>query len=245
MINYFLVLIIGFVTGFLGSTVGGGGLVSIPFLIFLGLPPNIAIATDRLAVVGQTTGAIPKFLKNNKIKWEYVPIFVLISLPATFIGSNLLININIELLTKIIGIIILSFIPLLFLNKSLGLKNTSPSKIKKYLGYILYFLVMIFAAFFGGGAGTILMYLLMYFFGFTIIESVATDLIPWLILSIISLVLFHLQGLIHYPYGIVILIGTFIGGYVGAHISITLGDKWIKRFFAAIIFISSIKLLFF
>lgn len=244
-IQYLLVLLIGFITGFLGSTVGGGGLVSIPFLIFMGLPPSVAIATDRLAVVGQTLGAIPKFLKYKKIRWSYVPIFILLALPATFIGSNLLISIDDAILNTIIGIIILCFIPLILLNKNLGTIHCKRSNIKNRIGYFLYFCVMIFAAFFGGGAGTILAYLLMYFFGFTIIESMATDLVPWLVLSIISLVIFQLKGLIYYQFGIIILLGTLVGGYIGAHVSIKAGDVWIKRFFVGIIILSSLKLLFF
>lgn len=54
-------LLIGLITGFLDSTVGAGGLFSLPALIFLGFPPQIAIATDRLGSLGQTIVGILKF----------------------------------------------------------------------------------------------------------------------------------------------------------------------------------------
>ena len=63
IITLLLVLLIGLVTGFFDSVVGAGGLISVPSLIFLGLPPQVAIATDRFGILGQTFAALVKFWK--------------------------------------------------------------------------------------------------------------------------------------------------------------------------------------
>ena len=85
----------------------------------------------------------------------------------------------------------------------------------------------------------------MLFFGFTIIESNATDMIPWLLMSILTLVIFIMNGLVNFKLGIPLVIGMFIGGYIGAHMAVKKGDKWIKTIFIFIVVISAIKILFF
>lgn len=80
VIDLLLVLLVGLTGGFFDSTVGSGGLITIPSLIFIGLPPQVAIATDRLGTVGQELTALFKFSKAQKILWKYVPAFTVCSL---------------------------------------------------------------------------------------------------------------------------------------------------------------------
>jgi len=77
------------------------------------------------------------------------------------------------------------------------------------------------------------------------LEVLATNIIPWLALTISSLVIFALNGIIDYKIGIVLLIGMTVGGYIGAHVAIKKGDLWVKRLFVFLVIISGIKLLFF
>lgn len=170
---------------------------------------------------------------------------VVFSLVGAHLGANILLSINEEIIDKVVGVILLILLPLLFLKKEAGIKRHEVSKIKKIIGYTLYFAIMIFAGFFSGGAGSLVFYTLMIFFGFTIIEANATDMIPWILLSVTSLAIFALNGIVDYYVGITLFIGMIIGGYIGAHIAIKRGDKWIKTLFAIVVIISGIKLLLF
>ncbi|MBS3168966.1 TSUP family transporter, partial [Candidatus Woesearchaeota archaeon] len=102
-----LVSLIGLVTGFFDSIIGAGGLISVPSLVFLGLPPQIAIATDRLGTIGQTFTALIKFWKAKKIVWRYVPILAVISLAGSLIGANILLNVDQKILESVVGVLIL------------------------------------------------------------------------------------------------------------------------------------------
>jgi len=85
----------------------------------------------------------------------------------------------------------------------------------------------------------------MIFFGFTVIDSIATSSIPWFLLSIFSLIIFSINGIVDYTIGIVLFISMLLGGYIGAHVAIKKGNKWVKSLFAIVVIISGIKLLFF
>ena len=68
------VFFVGVAAGALGAMVGGGSLLSIPFLIFLGLPPQVAIATDWFAGLGAALTAFFRLWLARKIVWRYVPV---------------------------------------------------------------------------------------------------------------------------------------------------------------------------
>ena len=245
LIKFFLVFLIGLVGGFLDSTVGSGGLLIIPSLIFLGLPPATAVAVDRLGTVGQEIAAIYKFSKAKKTLWQYVPIFTLFALVGAYFGANILLDLDPQNLQKIIGIILLILSPLIFFKSKLGTQRIKVNKAKKALGFIAYFFLMIYYGFFGTGAGPFSTFVYLYLFGFTIIESHATGIIPWLFLSVTSLFIFIKNGVIDYQIGLVLFISMFIGGYLGAHTALKIGNLWLKRLFLLVVVISAIKLLFF
>ena len=238
------VFLIGIISSIIGSLVGGASLLLIPFLIFIGLPPQVAIATDKFGSIGNALAAFYKFQKAKKIHWKYVPALAILSLGGSLIGANILLNINPKILQNIIGVILLLLLPLMFLKRGIGVKYSKPTSFKIAIGLVLYFLVQIFSGFFGG-VGPIIFYILMITFGFTIIEANATQTLPILVLFISSLMIFALNGIIDYGVGAVLIIGMAIGGYIGAHIALKKGDKWVKGLFALVVIILSIKLLFF
>jgi len=238
-----LVFIIGFIAAFIGSMVGSGGLLSIPFLIFLGLPAEMAIATNKLASLGLYTGSTARFIRGKKIKWKYVVPFSILGVFSAIIGASVLISINKDILSKLVGIMLILILPFVFLNKGVGIVNARPSTGRKAAGYILYSLTLVWAAFFGGGWGTMAFYVMMLFFGFTIIEASATNKIPGLVVSVVAVLVFAYAGIINYLYGIIMMLGMLFGGYLGAHTAIKKGNKWIKVLFAVIVILSSIKLI--
>jgi uncharacterized membrane protein YfcA len=174
-----------------------------------------------------------------------VPLLTIISLLGSLIGANILVNIDPKILRNIIGVMLLFLLPLIFLKRDLGIQRSEVGRNKLIVGAVIYFLVQIFAAAFFGGAGTLISYTLMFFFGLTIIEATATKIIPWFFLSISSLIIFALKGIVDYKIGAVLLIGMSLGGYIGAHMALKKGDAWVKRLFFFFVIISVIKLLFF
>jgi uncharacterized protein len=240
------VFLIGIVSAFIGTLVGAGGLISIPFLIFVGLPPHIAIATNRFGALGRNFTTTIKFWHAKKILWKYIPILSVLALGGAYIGANILLAVSEESISRVVGIIMIAILPFVFLNKDMGVIRKKVSKLKEIIGYLFYFLIMIFGGFFGGGAGTLVFYTMMHFLGLTIVESNATDSLPGgLMLSIIVTIIFAINGLINYGVGIVLLLGMALGGYLGAHTAIKKGNKWVKMVFVVFVLLSAVKLLFF
>ena len=158
-----LTFLIGVFASFVGAMVGSGGLITIPFLMFIGLPPQVAIATNKFGAVGLKLGAIAKFWKTDYIKWKYVLPFSVISILAALVGTQLLLRIDKDLLENIVVVLLLLVLPLLFVKKEMGVIAQDTGRFKQIAGYIFYFFVQVFSAFFGGGSATIVIYVLIYF----------------------------------------------------------------------------------
>lgn len=245
MTTSLLVLFTGIAAGFFDSTTGAGGLISVPALVFLGLPPQVAIATDRFGTIGQSLTAMFKFWQAKKIIWKYVPVLTITSLLGSVIGANILLNTDPKILPRVIGFLLIILLPLIFLKPNVGIQRMGVSKSKEIFGLLIYFFIMIFGGFFGQGTGPLIFYTLTYFLGLTMIEVLGTGIIPWFMLSLSSLIIFALSGIIDYSNGIFLIIGMAVGGYIGAHVALKKGDLWVKHLFVLFVTISSIKLLFF
>jgi uncharacterized membrane protein YfcA len=239
------VLVVGVIAGFFGSMVGGGSLLSIPFLMFLGLPPQVAIATDRFGGIGAATTALYKYWKAGKIVWKYVLPLSVISLIGSLIGANILLNVDPDILQRIAGVLLLILLPFVFLKRDLGVEHTKINKFKLIVGSLVYLIIQIFTGFFGAGTGPFIFYTLMIGFGLTIIESVATQIIPLLVLTVSSLAIFAQKGIIDYQMGLILLLGMAMGGYIGAHTALKKDNIWVRRLFIILVVIASVRLLLF
>jgi len=224
--------------------VGGGGLLSIALLIFLGLPPQIAIATDRFAALGGAATAFYKYSASQKIVWRFVPWLAAASLAGSLIGARLLVNADTQSLRVVVGALLVALVPLIFLKQDFGITHREVTNRRLAVGLTLYFLVQVLAGFFGGGTGPMIFFILMAFFGVTIVEVAATQMLPFIILALSSSLVFAANGLIDYSVGFVLMAGMAIGGYLGASIALRKGELWVRRLFVVIVLISAGQLLF-
>jgi len=243
--SWILVFLIGLLASFIGTLSAGAGLISIPLLISLGMPPHIAIATNMLGLIGFDLGPLKNYCKHKKIRWKFAFPFTLMAVLGSALGAKILLEVNEDILSTIIGLMILFMIPFIYMNRNLGIVRNITTKIKVIIGYILRFFIGIWDGFFGAGSGFFSSFTNMSFFGFTIIESKATSKIPSIISSLVALSIFALAGIIDYVNGGILFMGMFVGGYIGGHIIIKKGDKWVKKLYLIVIILLAIKLIFF
>lgn len=249
MEGYYLEILLFFVATFsyiLGQLAGGGAaLIYTPLLIFLGIDPRIAIASSKAASFGGISG-VWRYIKSGKIVWRHVPAYIIISVCASILGSRILISLDAGVAQTVFGILVLFVLPFIFFKSSWGLENLTHkiSQTHESFGFLLYTLISIVQAGFGG-VGLLVTYVLVTFFGYTIIEANATRRVPLIILNATAFLSFLLSGFIDYSLAITFLLASLTGNYLGAHLAIKKGNKVVKTFFMAFVLISAIKLLFF
>ena len=228
-----------------GISGGGAGLVIAPFLIFLGINPVTAIATSKISGLGVSLGAGSRFHREKLIDYKIQIKFVLIGATGAIIGSLLLVKFSIheDIIQKLLGYAILVVgLPLLYVKK-LGIETKIRSKNVKKTGYAVLFVSTVAASALSGVA-SIHLIILMAFFGMTALNATIAKRSMQIIAQSISLAVFVFAGFVDYRLGLIALITSLTGGFIGAHIAIKKGNKFIVNLFAAMSIILGLSLIF-
>ena len=245
VLKLLIIFFVGLGSSFIGTLVGGSSLITIPVLILLGLSPHSAIATDRMGVTGIGIAGLYKFHQKGLVNYKIGFVTGIPILVGAFIGANLVLRISPSTLKKIIAVITVSVLALIVLQPKLGIEKTQRSlRTRDFLvGIFLSLLVGIYGGFYGAGAATFVVYILIFVFGQTFLESAGTLKIGSIAMTATATLTFAYHGVIHYPLAIAMFMGSFIGSFTGAHYSDRIGNVWLKRLFIGIVLIVVINLL--
>ncbi len=236
--------IIGFFGSWYGSQVGGGGLLLIPWLLFMGVPIHTTVGTHRLAIMAGKIFSVHQYLKAKQIIWSAVPIIFVLTMIANFIGGKIFLDLSEEKL-KIIAAIGMT-LPLLFMwKKKSGLTPQKTSITKRVIGTILLFGISIWSFFFSAGTGTVGMYILVVFWGMTFIQAKATRSLAGYPGGIYILIFMIYHNYINYELGIPAALGYMIGSHYGAKHAIKKGNQWVRFLLIIVVITSILKLLVF
>jgi len=247
LFQIFLLLTVGFLAGVINTLAGGGSIFTLPVLIFLGLPPNIANGTNRIAIVVQSmSGALG--YKSKGVSTFPFNIYLGISASiGAILGAQIAIDLDGLLFNKILAIVMV-VIGLLILIKSKNLNLKLPERLTgKYLIYsiIVFFFIGIYGGFINAGVGIVIMLFLNRVNHLSLIKTNATKVVIVFIYSTIALVLFAVNDSINWKLGILMAIGTSFGAWWASRWSVKKGDRVIRIAMLFTIVIMAFKLWFF
>ncbi len=245
MIELLLSFVAGLLAAFVGVIAGGGGIISVGLLLFLGYPVDISLATNRLASLGATTSSVIRYSQSKKVDWRLGLRLGIIGIFGAAIGAQLLVDIDSVVAEKVVGLILIAMLPLILIKKDVGLAARITTVRNNYIGYVIYFFLTILGGLFGSGLGPILIMTIAGFFGKKFVNAAATNWLAWGLVSLTSTIIFAMNGLINYGIGIAMLAGMLIGGWVGAHTAVRRGDRFVRIMLVGVQIIIVIKLLFF
>jgi uncharacterized membrane protein YfcA len=232
-----LLLAAGFFGGMLNSIAGGGSFITFPALLFVGVPPISANATNTFASCSGYLSGAYAFRKELREHKKALPPVILISLLGGVTGAWLLLQMPESLFREAIPWLLL-FAILLFvfgekLNQTLR-RYAGAHKYASSFGHLMLLLVLlgisVYGGFFNAGLGIItLSYLALA--GYTNINAMnGIKLLVSSTVSLIAIVLFIADGVIAWYEGALVLVGTLCGGYIAAHYSRKLPQQLVRGF---------------
>ncbi|MCU7815078.1 MAG: sulfite exporter TauE/SafE family protein [Candidatus Thiodiazotropha sp. (ex Rostrolucina anterorostrata)] len=224
---------------------GGAGLVQLPVLIFLGLPFGIALATHKIASVALGVGATIRHLREGGLERQFVIFMLITGLPGVVIGASIILQVPDRLAEIALGVLTLGLSVYSCLSPKLGQEYYSIHRdgIGFLVGGIGLFLIGILNGSLTSGTGLFVTLWLVRWFGLDYRRAVAHTLVLvgvfWNGCGAVTL---GILGDIHWVWVPVLLLGSLFGGYLGAHLSIVKGNRWIKRGFEVITLLVGSKL---
>lgn len=226
---------------------GGAGLVQLPALIFLGLPFGIALATHKVASVALGIGATIRHLREGGLERQFVIFMLAAGIPGVILGASLILQIPDRIAEVSLGILTLGLSLYSFLSPQLGqeYKAIHRDRIGMIAGGVGLFLIGVLNGSLTSGTGLFVTLWLVRWYGLDYQRAVAHTLVLvgvfWNGSGAITL---GLLGEIRWQWLPVLIAGSLIGGYFGAHLSIAKGNRWIKRGFEIVTLLVGMKLIY-
>lgn len=215
--SYVLLVLAGFVGGFLNTVVSSGSAITLPALISFGLMPNIANATNRVPVFVGFLASTYQFHKKNLIDWNKT---LRLSIPLIFgtvVGVLFVEHLpGMHVNTIIIVALFVSFFLAIYKFKNLTVKKVSRPNQITIVTYLLFVLLGLWGGIIVLDTATFILFSLLLHLGIDYIESNAIKSALCLIFSFVSLCLFAFNGEVNWVLGGCLASGSFLGGYIGS-----------------------------
>jgi len=242
-----LIIVIGFISGFLNTVAGGGSLITLPVLIFLGLPGSVANATNRVAILSQNIFAVTGFnSKGIQLPFPYSLYLGLASLVGGFMGAKLAVDIDDVLFNRILAVImILVVISIVF--EPRVKKINRPERLGKahqVMGIIAFFFLGIYGGFIQAGIGFLVIAVLTNINHLSLVKTNYVKVFAAIVYTGISVLVFALEDKIIWITGLTLAIGQGFGGWYASRWSVDKGEVWIKRVMVLAVIILAVKLWF-
>lgn len=240
----FLLFLAGLASGFVDSIAGGGGLISLPVLLSVGMPPQLALGTNKLqATFGVLTAAI-NYTRKGTVDLKACWLGVIMTIIGAMSGAWIVQKVDSDFMRHLVPVLLLLVLIYTVFSKNLGL-NDRKARLPQTLFFILFGLSLgFYDGFFGPGTGSFWTAALLLFLGSNLTKAVGITKIMNFTSNIVALTVFVIGGNVYYTAGITMAVGQIIGARVGSNLAIKKGTRFIRPVFIAVVLATIIRLLY-
>ncbi|MEJ2591143.1 MAG: sulfite exporter TauE/SafE family protein [Candidatus Thiodiazotropha sp.] len=241
-----LLALVGVAAGWLNVMAGGGSLLTVPAMLFMGLPGPVANGTNRIAILAQSITAVTAFRRRGYSDFKLgLSLSAAASIGAVG-GASVGVHLAGEWFERVLALVMVGVMVLMATGRD-RVKPTGGDTRPKHL--VAGHLLMVGAGFWGGfiqiGVGFILMPILHRVLGLDLVRVNMYKVLIVLVYTVVALFVFAAQLQLMWWTGIGLAVGNSIGGWLGAHTTISHGDTLIRRVLYLALTALIVKLLFF
>jgi uncharacterized membrane protein YfcA len=235
---------VGLIAGFINTVAGSGSLLTLPLLMFLGLPANVANGTNRIAILLQNLVGVTSFKQQKVLDFREGLIIGIPAVVGSLVGARIAVNLNDAVMEKAIGGLLILMFFLIILKPSRWLKGQEgQSPAPPVWRTLIFFLIGIYGGFIQAGVGFFLLAGLVLGAGFELVKANALKVFIVFIYTPFALAVFIINGDVNYVFGFILAIGNMLGAFVGARVAVKWGAPAVRIFLLVALFFASLKLL--
>ncbi len=245
MIDQLWLILLGFAGGILGSMIGlGGGIIVVPVLTFLGFPPTTAASNSLFAALSNAVASTISYSKQKRIVYSLGLKLGLFSIPGTILGAVVSTNVSPDIFKILFGFVLIASAAYIFLRKKIETKEKTMSKQMIVFVISASFFAGIISSFFGIGGGIIFVPLMVIGMGMAMKKAAPTSQLILLFASLSGVITHSILGYPDFLQAGFLAIGSFVGGLVGARLSLDIKERYLQILVSVVILITSAKLFF-
>lgn len=233
LLLYLLLFGASLLAGLIDAMAGGGGLITLPALLAAGLPPQLALGTNKFQSSFGSLSASIHFIRQGHADWDTARTGIAFTFIGAVSGAWLVSVLPTGFLNKAIPFLLLIIVIYFIFSPDLGKLDKKP-KIPHLQFYIPAGLALgFYDGFFGPGCGSFWAVALMLICGYNMVKATAYTKIMNFTSNLASLLVFLVLGQVQFKLGIVMAVGQFLGARIGSGLVIKKGIKIIRPVFIA------------
>ena len=237
----YLVLIALF-AGWVDALAGSGGLLTLPALLSVGLPPALALGTNRLqGSVGELSAAV-YFAKRGHINFKEIRGGFVFAAFGSVIGTFVIQIIHPDILRKIIPFLMLTILIYIVISPRIVKKEMHSPVLLRWFFPIAGFCFGFYNGFFGPGTGSLWVAAFMIVLGFNIQKATMYAKPLNFSTNVISFICFAIGGHVNYVIALSMAVGQWFGAQMGANVVVTRGQRWIRPVFLTVVAIMTARM---
>jgi len=245
MIDQLWLIPLGVAAGMLGSMIGlGGGIIVVPVLTFLGFPPTAAASNSLFAALSNAIASTVSYSKQKRIEFSLGLKLGLLSVPGTVLGAVISTDTAPEIFKILFGFVLIASAAYIFLRRKIESKEKILSQQMMIFAVGASFFAGIISSFFGIGGGIIFVPLMVVGMGMAMKRAAPTSQLILLFASLSGVIVHSVLGHPDFLQAGFLAIGSFIGGLIGARLSIDIKERYLQILVSVVILIAAGKLFF-
>ena len=240
---YLVLFLAGLSAGFVDAIAGGGGLITVPVLLWAGLPPQVALGTNKLQSIFGTALAAWRYGRAGFLRWRTLLPGLTVTLIASMLGAFAVSKIDAGFLRQLIPALLIGIAIWLWLQPDLG-STRRPARLGTTAFAILFGLVLgFYDGFFGPGTGSFWTIACILLLGLDLSAATGHTKAMNLASNLGALLIFIPAGQIRYDFAALMIVGQLIGARLGSGLVITRGSRFIRPIFLAVVLAIAARLL--
>lgn len=243
--DLFLIIASGVGAGFINAVSGGGAMLTVPALIFIGIPPGIANGTNRVAVVVQNVVALATYQRLGVADHHLGLSLAIPAVAGSFLGALISIRLDDVQFRMILGFILLLLAGPIWAEPHLNAKAAlwRQNHQRSWLPHLVFFFLGVYGGLLQIGVGIFVLVALSVFKGLDLVlaNSVKVEIV--LCLTALALVLFIIDGKVDWHAGLILSASNALGAWGGAHWGVQKGEAWIRMVLTITVIVMALQLL--
>jgi len=237
--------LVAFVAGYISSIAGAGGLITLPILLWFGLPPINALATNKVQSALGTLSSSWNFFRKGYINLSDIRYAVVLALLGSICGTLIAKRIGNDVLLQLTPVMLI-MVALYFLASPRVSDNSSLARLSPLsFAFLVAFPMGLYGGFFGPGMGSILPFLFICLRGYGLSNATAQTKVMILAINGASALLFAFHGDVFWELALYMSVAQIIGARLGSNRVITQGASLIQPLIIGVTVVMALKLLLF
>jgi hypothetical protein len=234
--------LVGLVAGTVNTIAGGGSFITLAAMLWMGLPPVVANATNRVGVVVQSGAATVQFHREGQLRTGGLVAGGVAACAGALIGAWVSLELDEELFERLIGVIMLAFVPVLLLRPKRWLQGAEKAA-RPWLLVPALFALGVYGGLLQAGVGIFLLAALVLLGGHDLVRANARKAFVVMLFTIPALLLFVWQDQVLWLAAIALSLGSAVGGWLGTKLTVKWGPGFVRAVLILVIAVSAVRLL--